>query len=777
MTLLHFSQLSDQELAAQLQSLGISLTVSEAREVYRTLGRDPSLVELHIFNTQWSEHCSYKSSRIHLRQLPTSAPWVIQGPQEDAGIIELGYWNGRRWGIVFGHESHNHPSQIVPYEGAATGIGGIIRDVLCMGAHVFAVADALRFGNPHGSQAATVRYVADGVVAGVAGYGNAVGIPNIAGDVYWHSGYDGNCLVNVVCLGIVDAAQIIHSRVPKGGIGWDIVLVGKATDSSGFGGAAFSSGVLATEKDESSKGAVQVPDPFLKSVLIRATEAVFAEIQQRNLSVGFKDLGAGGIACASSELGDAAGIGVEIWLDHVPLALPNLPPHIIACAETQERLMWVVPPDFTPILLAIYNEQFALGEIAHGAGAFVIGRTRTDDRYLLTYNADTVCDAPLHAICRGISYERPQAPPPARSITTAPSPDDKALRATALAVLGHHRVASRSTIYSRYDQEVQGNTVLRPGEADAGVVRPLPGAPFGVALTTDCVPDYCYLDPFQGAQLAVAEAARNVATTGAMPRALTDCLNMGDPEDPTAFRAFIETVRGLAYAAQRLGPDGEHGPPLPFVSGNVSFYNETTDGRAIPPTPIIACVGVHEDVSKALASFISQEHLMLILLGTRQNALGGSVFETIQGYPPGPLPEVDYPTERAIHRILRQAATSGWLRAAHDISDGGLFATICEVLLGPDGQGRIGATIEIGEVANLASVALFAENGGVILAVSPDFSSVVQSLATREGLSPIILGETGGTTLTITVQGSLLFTIPLEEAAQAWLRTIPEALE
>ena len=298
MDAIRLAALPDDEVARTLRGLGLSLTAGEAREVARLLGRDPTPTELHIFNTEWSEHCSYKSSRALLRHLPTTAPWVIQGPQEDAGIVELGTWEGARWGIVFGHESHNHPSQVVPYEGAATGIGGIIRDVLCMGARVIAVADALRFGDPDGADAASVRYVADGVVAGVAGYGNAVGIPNIAGDVYWDAGYDRNCLVNVVCLGLVRADQIVHSRAPAGAVGWDVVLVGKATDYSGFGGAAFSSGVLAAEDAEGQKGAVQVPDPFLKSVLIRATEAVFAELRRRGLEVGFKDLGAGGIACA-----------------------------------------------------------------------------------------------------------------------------------------------------------------------------------------------------------------------------------------------------------------------------------------------------------------------------------------------------------------------------------------------------------------------------------------------------------------------------------------------
>ncbi|MCL4544800.1 MAG: phosphoribosylformylglycinamidine synthase subunit PurL [Chloroflexi bacterium] len=744
----------------------------------RTLGRDPSLVELYIFNTQWSEHCSYKSSRSHLRLLPTSAPWVIQGPQEDAGIVELGEWRGRRWGIVFGHESHNHPSQVVPYEGAATGIGGIIRDVLCMGAHVFAVADALRFGDPFGPHTNTVRYIADGVVAGVAGYGNAVGIPNIAGDVYWDRGFDSNCLVNVVSLGIVDASEVIHSRVPDGGVGWDVVLVGKATDSSGFGGAAFSSGILANEADESSKGAVQVPDPFLKSVIIRATEAVFSEVRKHGLAVGFKDLGAGGIACVSSEMGDAAGIGVEVWLHEVPVSVPHLPAHVIACAETQERLMWIVPPSFTETLLDIYNNQFELTAMSEGAQAKVVGRTRDDDRYVLRLGDDVVCDAPLSAVCRGIRYERTsRSIPPHVPAALPPCPPPEVLRQRTLSVLSHPRVASKWAIFSRYDQEVQGNTVLRPGEGDAGVVRPLPDSALGIALSTDCVPAYSRIDPYKGAQLALAEAARNVAATGAIPRACTDCLNMGDPEDPEAFWAFVESVRGLSDAARALGPEGESGPPLPFVSGNVSFYNEAEDGRAIPPSPIIACLGTFDDVSTALGLEVTQPEVTLILLGPRQQALGGSVYELVSSWPVGELPSIDFATERGLHRVVAEAARRGWLIASHDISDGGLISCISEMLLGPRALGRLGARLCLDDLGSRPDVALFSEAGGIVLAVAPAYVTPLLRLADGAGLTPYVIGETGGNSLRIELNGVLLYTLEMGSVAQAWWNAVPAVLE
>lgn len=775
MQLLDLSRQSDAALSRTLRRLGVSLTVGEGREVCRLIGRDPTLTELHIFNTQWSEHCSYKSSRAHLSKLPTAAPWVIQGPQEDAGIVELCEHDGARWGIVFGHESHNHPSQIVPYEGAATGIGGIIRDVLCMGARVIAVADALRFGNPDGRHGATVRYIADGVVSGVAGYGNAVGVPNLAGDVYWDAGYDGNCLVNVVCLGLVRADQIIHSRAPEGAVGWDVVLIGKATDFSGFGGAAFSSGVLSVEDADAQKGAVQVPDPFLKSVIIRATEEVFAAVRRQGLTVGFKDLGAGGISCASSEMGDAAGVGIEVDLDRVHLAVPDVPPHVVACAETQERLLWIVPPAFTPELLGFYNETFDLPGAAEGAQARVIGRTRPDDRYVLTAGGETVCDAPVAVVCRGIRYDRVGREPAVNASAAPPEPLPQ-YDAIALQVLGAPGVASKWAIYSRYDQEVQGNTVLRPGEGDAGVLAPLPGCPVGVALTTDCTPAYCRLDPYRGAMMAVAEAARNVSAVGATPRALTDCLNMGDPGDPGAFWAFTEAVRGLADAAKALGPEGVAGPPLPFISGNVSFYNQTGGRQAIPPSPIVACVGVLPDYTKAVGMQVTTAGATLLLVGRRPACFGGSVYEAVRQAPAGELPPLDLDAERCANAAVVDLIEQRLVLAAHDISDGGLLACVSEMLLGARGEGRLGAALHLAGVADRADAALFSEAGGYLLAVTPALLPGIGRVLARYGVEAREIGYTGGDRLIATFDEHTVLDAPVEALATTWLNAVPEAM-
>src|SRR3990167_9385376 len=403
--------MNDASLKKFMQKNAIFLKNEEARRVVELIGRNPTLTELHIFNIQWSEHSSYKSSRPVLKTLPTKAPNVILGPVEDSGIVELGVINGEKYGIVVSHESHNHPSQVVPYEGAATGVGGIIRDVLCMGAKVIATADPLRFGNPSGKNKNKVKYIANEVINGIAGYGNAVGIPNICGDVYFNDSFDENCLVNVVCLGVIKEKDIIHSYAPKNAEGYDIILVGKATDNSGFGGAAFSSLVLNEEERESNRGAVQVPDPFLKNIIIRATYSVFEEAKKNKVELGFKDMGAGGIMCSTSELCSDSGFGADIDLSKVNISMKDLPPYIIANSETQERFTWICPPEFTKTLLRVYNEDFELPQISIGAGAFVIGKVTKNQNYILRHDGKTVCNASINAVTQGIKYDRAKKAP------------------------------------------------------------------------------------------------------------------------------------------------------------------------------------------------------------------------------------------------------------------------------------------------------------------------------------------------------------------------------
>jgi phosphoribosylformylglycinamidine synthase len=710
----------DAGLAAQARHFGLALKTDELRRIAAGLGRDPTVVEAHVFDAAWSEHCSYKSSRHFLKRLPTTGPTVMQGPQEDAGIVHLGAWRGERYGIVFAHESHNHPSQVVPFEGAATGIGGIVRDVLCMGAEVIAVADPLRFGpldDPH------CRYVAQGVVDGISAYGNAIGVPNIGGDVYFHEGFRDNCLVNVVALGLVKERDIIHSAAPPGSAGWDIVLVGKATDRSGFGGAAFSSLVLDDEDAEANKGAVQVPDPFLKNVIMRASYRVFEEIRARNLTVGFKDLGAGGIAGCSSEIVGSGGFGAIVDLDLCPTSQPNLPPAVIAVGETQERLTWVVPPEFTPVLLAIYNDEFSLPLIARGARAAVIGTVTAERDYVLHHGGAEVLRVPIDFLLAGIRYDRPYesaAPRPA-----AP-PDESAERLAQLEavpypetlerVLAHLDVCSRAPIYERYDGVVRGVTAQSPGYADAGVIVPVDGAPLGAALSVDGNPRFAKIDAGLAAEHAVYEAIRNVACVGARPAGLTDCLNFGNPEVPEQMGEFVDAVDGLARAANAFG--------VPFVSGNVSLYNQSSNGRSVPPSAIVACVGALEDIAFCVTPRLRAAGSKLYYVGHLQRTLGGSVFADVTGIGRGePLPAIDY--DRAPREVaaVSAAIAARQVLAVHDVSDGGLAVTLAEMAFATFEDVPIGVrTYDVAgwDPAVHWSVAFFGEAGGFVCEVADE---------------------------------------------------------
>jgi len=728
-----------ERLLAARAKLGIALSEDELRSIVHTLGRLPSDVELYAFDAQWSEHCSYKSSRRHLRKLPVHGPTVLQGPAEDAGIVRLGSWDGHEWGIVIAHESHNHPSQVVPFEGAATGIGGIVRDVLCMGAEVIGIADPLRFGSlddPH------CRYVAQSVVDGIAAYGNAIGVPNLGGDVYIDASFDDNVLVNVVALGLVRADQIIHSKAPPGSAGYDIVLVGKATDRSGFGGASFSSLTLDEADAEANKGAVQVPDPFLKSVVMRASYRVFAELRAHGIEAGFKDLGAGGLCGCSAELVAAGGYGAEIDLDLAPTAQPDLPAPVIAIGETQERLCWIVPPSFTPALLAIYNEEFALPRIARGACAAVIGTVTEGDRYVARHRGAVVMDVPLGFLTEGVRYNRPytialpDAEPVESLLARVRALPEQSAGELLFAALAHRDVCSRATIVERFDSVVRGTTAVPAGYADAGVIVPLAGAPLGIALSVDGNPRYGAIDPQRAAELAVIESVRNVAAVGATAAGLTDCLNFGDPTDPKALGAFVAAVDGLAYAGRELG--------VPYVSGNVSLYNQSKSGHAVAPSPIVACVGTIADVARTTTCDFKRSGSALFLLGTPQAALGGSVYAELAGLATPNLAQPDYAAIRRELALLGALQDSGLVLAVHDVSDGGLLVAVAEMAFAASRAGALlGARIvdPAGWAPALpAAVALFGEYGGFVLEVAD--ATAIHGLADAYGVAVLHIGET-----------------------------------
>ncbi len=659
--------------------IGVALSDDELRRIAEHLGRVPTPTELFAFDAQWSEHCSYKSSREHLKKLPTTGPTVLLGVGEDAGIVRLGEWEGETYGVVVAHESHNHPSQVVPYEGAATGIGGIVRDVLCMGAEVVGVADPLRFGmqsNEH------CRYVAQQVVDGIAGYGNAIGVPNLGGDVFFDESFDDNVLVNVVALGLVKEKDIIHSRAPKGSIGWDIVLVGKATDRSGFGGASFSSLTLDEEDAEQNKGAVQVPDPFLKNVIMRASYAVFAQLRALGITAGFKDLGAGGLVGCSAELCAAGGVGAEVELERVSTAQKDLPSEVIAIGETQERLCWIVPPSFTPTLLEIYNDVYALPRVARGACAAVIGKVTDTGRYLAKHHGDVVMDVDLEFLTGGVRYHRPY--------TIAPVPretEEERLRAIAAAlanapatlaqrlrdVLAHRDVCSRASIYRRYDGVVRGCTAIPPGYSDAGVIVPIPGAPLGVAVGIGGNPRYGKIDPRHAAELAVAEAIGHVSAVGATPAGLTDCLNFGDPTVPDQMGAFVAAVEGLADAALRAD--------VPFVSGNVSLYNRSSSGNHVAPSPIVGCIGTLDDVTTAATAGFKRAGSAIVVTAPLQLALGGSVIAEQIGLSSITLPQLDMHAFGRQCALAREGLANGTLLSAHLVGDGGVLTAVAKMAL------------------------------------------------------------------------------------------------
>ena len=703
---------TDDELVERLQAEGLSFTIAEAHRVAELVGRDPTVVEAHIFNTMWSEHCSYKSSRTVLaKHLPTEGRDVVLGPGEDAGVVRLCEHDGRTWCVVIAHESHNHPSQVVPNEGAATGIGGIVRDVYCMGADVVGVLDPLRFGDPEGRYAERTREIAHGVVEGIWQYANALGVPNLGGDVYFDASFDDNCLVNVVAVGLVEETRVLRSRAPARAANepYVLVLVGKPTDPSGFGGATFASRVLDEERALEDKYAVQVPDPFLKRMLTVATAEVLELARERGLEIGYKDLGAGGIACATSELGAAAGLGVSIVLDDVPVAESGMEPAVIACSETQERYCLVVPEGFANDVLAVFNERYELPELCHGARAAVIGRVIGEPRFVIELGGAVVCDASTEAITTGVCYERP-AVERKREREGGETTFEVDIEDALLDVLGSLNICSREHVFRHYDSEVKGNTYVRPGEADASVIAPVPGSRVGVAVAADGNPFLGALDSYQAGAAAVAESVRNIAATGAAPIALTDCLNFGSPEVPEVFHDFVEAVRGIGDAARGIGlkdedaespagnARGATGPaaaaPIPIISGNVSFYNQSSNGSAIHPSPIVCAVGRIDDVARVVTMGLKGPGNALVLVGRRGGEMGGSALARVAGVPPGDVPPVRFDEERAGMLGVTDLASRGLLHSCHDISDGGLLAAVAEMMLAAPSDVEIGVELD-----------------------------------------------------------------------------------
>ncbi len=643
------------------------LSPEEYERVLHALGREPNLVELGIFSVMWSEHCSYKSSRLHLKKLPTEAPWVICGPGENAGVIDIG--DGQA--AIFKMESHNHPSYIEPYQGAATGVGGILRDVFTMGARPVANANALRFGRPEHPK---MQHLVKGVVAGIGGYGNCVGVPTVAGETNFHPAYDGNILVNAMTVGVADADKIFYSAAT--GVGNPIVYVGSKTGRDGIHGATMASADF-EEDAEAKRPTVQVGDSFTEKLLIEAC----LELMANDAIVAIQDMGAAGLTSSSFEMASSGGVGIDMNLDNVPQREENMTPYEMMLSESQERMLMVLKPGKEEMAAAIFHKwelDFA-----------VIGEV-TDTRHMvLEFDGEVVCDIPLGPLAADApEYDRPylsmeeyKAWAQVKPLDDVPEVGD--IAADLLKLMASPALASRSWISQQYDSQVGADTLQTGG--DAGVVR-VHGTKKALAITTDCTPRYVYADPYEGGKQAIAEAYRNLCAVGARPLAVTNCLNFANPQRPEIMSQFVHALEGMGDACRALD--------FPIVSGNVSLYNEskaTGGGSAILPTPAIGGVGIIEDYSKMMTMGFKAEGELIAVAGPNFPELGQSQWlRTIHGREDGAPPLVDLADERLNGEIIRRLIAEGKVTAVHDISDGGLAVALAEMAL----AGGIGATVD-----------------------------------------------------------------------------------
>jgi phosphoribosylformylglycinamidine synthase subunit PurL len=724
----------------------LGLTGDEYQRIRQLLGRRPTGCELAIYSVMWSEHCSYKSSRRHLRQFADKAPpggALLAGIGQNAGVVDV----GQGYAVTFKIESHNHPSYVEPFQGAATGVGGIVRDILAMGARPVAVMDALRFGP---ADAPDTARVLPGVVGGISFYGNCLGLPNIGGELGFDPCYAGNPLVNALCVGVMrhEDLQLAAAR----GAGNKVILFGSRTGPDGIGGASVlaSASFAGAVGQAAKRPSVQVGDPFMEKLLVECC----LELGAAGLVAGIQDLGAAGISCATAELAAGGGSGMRVRLDDVPLRDPSLGPAEILMSESQERMMAIAAPGDVERFLAIC----ARWEVP----ATVIGEVTTTGRLELTWHGELVADiAPETAADQGPVYDRPAARPPGQDALTADDPaaltrpaSGGELRATLLALLGSPGLADKTWVTQQYDRHVRGDTVLAMPE-DAGVIRVDESTGLGVALATDGNGRYCRLDPYVGAQLALAEAYRNVAATGARPVAVTNCLNFGSPEDPAVMWQFIESVRGLADGCAFLG--------TPVTGGNVSFYNQT-GAAAIHPTPVVGVLGVLDDVRRRVSMRFSQPGAQLVLLGVTRDEFGGSAWAQVaHGHLGGRPPAANLAAERAGASLLASAARAGLLAAAHDISDGGLAVALAESCL----AGGYGCRVSL---PGDAFTFLFSESAArFVAAVMPGSEAEFAGLCAAHGVPVTALGAVGGDGLEVV--GS--FTVPLADLDAAHRGVLP----
>jgi phosphoribosylformylglycinamidine synthase len=720
------------------------ITADEYARILSLLGREPNLTELGIFSVMWSEHCSYKSSRIHLKTLPTEGPRVLQGPGENAGAVDI----GEGLAAVFKIESHNHPSFIEPYQGAATGVGGIIRDIFTMGARPIALLNALRFGP---IEAPAVRRVMEGVVAGIAGYGNSIGIPTIGGEIGFDESYAGNPLVNVFCLGISRADEIVKGVAT--GTGNPVYYVGAKTGRDGIHGATMASAEFDEKLDE-KRPAVQVGDPFMEKLLLEAC----LEVMKSDALVGIQDMGAAGLTCSTCEMGARGGVGVEIDVAHVPQRETGMTPYEIMLSESQERMLLVVKDGREAEVERIF-EKWDLHAVR-------IGQVTDDGLLRVKQNGIVVAELPNKALAdEAPLYDRPRREPAylaeARSLdlrSLSPVADPTA---TLLTLLATPEIASKKWVYRQYDHMVRTNTLVLPGMG-AGVVR-VKGTDRALAMSVDGNGRFCYLDPFRGAQLVVAEAARNVACAGGVPVGATNNLNFGNPQKPEIMWQLAEAVRGIGAACRALG--------IPITGGNVSLYNET-DGAAIVPTPVLGVVGLIEHAGRARGRVFARDGAAVVLLGENRGELGGSAWlKAVSGEIRGDVPALDLAAEQRLQALVAGDAA---ILSAHDCSEGGLAVALAECCFDTNGRGAhvdvpAAASDHLGEHRIGVAATLFGESASrVIVSIAPEELDAFLARADAAGVPARDIGRTGGSRITISIDGDTTLDVPVTEAESAW---------
>jgi len=755
-----------------------NITPEEFERIKRLMGREPNITELGIFSVMWSEHCSYKSSKVHLRRLPTEGECLVQGPGENAGIVDI----GDGWCVAFKIESHNHPSFIEPYQGAATGVGGILRDIFTMGARPVAAMNSLRFGpirdediddsleQASANAIARNRRLVAGVVKGLGDYGNSFGVPTIGGEVAFADCYSLNPLVNAFALGLVRREQIFYGKAE--GIGNSVIYVGAKTGRDGIHGATMASAEFDEEAME-KRPTVQVGDPFSEKLLLEAC----LEAMRAGAIVGIQDMGAAGLTSSSCEMGARAGTGLEINLDLVPQRETGMTAYEMMLSESQERMLIVAKRGHERQLMEIFHRW--------DLDAVIIGQVIAEEKLRALHNGEVVADIPNKALTdEAPRYNRPQKP----SVITAEDVTPKietAISNLESQISGEWQVfteilrrliaspnlASKQWVYRQYDHMVRTNTVVLPG-SDAAVIR-VKETRRSLAMSLDCNSRYCHLNPREGARLAVAEAARNVVCSGAKPLAITNCLNFASPERPEAMWSFSETIDGMAEACRALG--------TPVTGGNVSFYNET-EGQGVYPTPVIGMLGLIEDAKHTTTQWFKAAGDVILLLGVTQNDLGASeILSVLAGETSGAVPRLDLEAEKAVQKVCLDAIRAGLVRSAHDCSDGGLAVALAESCFSSYRRNAVGARIDLSEHAKLSgpqrAALFFGESPSrIIISLKPEHVAEVKNIAGQAGVDCAVIGETGGAELSVACDGESLIEITVASLEEIWRNALPSHL-